>query len=259
MTADPFAALACYYDHIMAHVEYDRWYVATAFLGGLLPKPFRHCDVACGTGTLIKRLRKDGWQSVGIDISPAMIRTGRTARQPWPAVVGDMRSLPLDGTVDFATCLFDSINFLLSESEMHEAITQLSTALRPGGVLYFDFVTEEMVLQHFAGQEWTEHNGTFQTTWDCTYDRATCLSEVQVRINKGLANTFWERIHSPAAIEHALESAGLKPLAIVDGETWRRPRRKTIRVDVIAVKGNPKPYKKAFRALQKEMQTLLRV
>ena len=49
----------------------------------------------------------------------------------------------------------------------------------------------------------------------------------------------------------------MRPLAFLDAETWKRPGRKTIRVDVIAVRGDPAPYRKAFRNVQIEIQGLL--
>lgn len=258
MTADSFATLARYYDRIMAHVDYDRWYLVTLALSGLLPTPFRHGDFACGTGALVKRLHRIGWHTMGLDLSPSMIRAGQKDGVAWRGIVGDLRALPFHGTMDFVTCLFDSINFLLEDADMEGAILQCGRALRPHGLFYFDFVTEEMVLQHFAEQRWTEHNGTFDTTWESTYYRDSCITETTVRVNSGVVNTIRERIHSQERIEHALAKAGMAPLALLDAETWKRPRRKTIRVDVIAVKGEPRQYRKAFRGIQREMQELLR-
>jgi SAM-dependent methyltransferase len=258
MTLDPFSTLARYYDRIMAHVDYDRWYLITLALGGLLSFPFRHVDVACGTGTLVKRLQKVGWNTIGVDLSPAMVRMGRKTGPAWPGIVGDLRALPLQGSMDFATCLFDSLNFVLDEGEMQTALGQLGACLQPGGLLYFDFVTEQMVLQHFAGQRWTEDNGPFSTSWANVYDRETGVTDTEIRVNNGVANTIRERIHSRDAIEDGLAQAGLSPLAILDAETWRKPRRKTIRVDVVAVKGDPKDYRKAFRGLRREIEELMR-
>jgi SAM-dependent methyltransferase len=257
MTDDPFATLARYYDRIMANVDYDRWYLVTLALGGMLSFPFRHGDLACGTGTLVKRLQRIGWHTMGIDLSPAMVRAGFKEEPSWRGVVGDLRALPLRNSLDFATCLFDSINFLLDEKDVEETIRQCAVALRPNGFFYFDFVTEEMVLQHFADQLWTENNGGFNTTWESVYDRATRITETTVRVNTGVVNTVRERIHSREFIEDALARAGLNTLAVIDAETWHKPRRKTIRVDVVAVKGDIGPYKKAFRTTQKEMQALL--
>jgi SAM-dependent methyltransferase len=257
MTEDAFATLARYYDRIMAHVDYDRWYLASLALGEMLPAPFRHADLACGTGTLVKRLHRAQWDTVGLDLSPAMLRMGRKSGHPWRSIVGDLRALPFRETFGLITCLFDSINFLLSESDMAAAIQQCGNALRPGGLFYFDYVTEEMVLRHFADQNWTENNGAFSTRWENMYDRSSRITETTIRINGGVANIILERIHSQAAITSALAKAGLHPLAFLDAETWKPPGQKTIRVDVVAVRGKPGPYVKAFRKTQAVIQALL--
>ena len=257
MTTDSFATLARYYDRIMAHVDYDRWYLAALALGDMLSSPFRHADLACGTGTLVKRLHRARWDTLGLDLSPAMIHMGQKDDLHWRGIVGDLRALPFRQAFTLITCLFDSINFLLDEADMEMAIQQCADALRPDGLFYFDFVTEEMVLRHFADQHWTENNGTFSSTWENAYDRATGITETAIRVNNGVANTIRERIHSRTSIERALANAGMRPLAFLDAETWKRPGRKTIRVDVIAVRGDPAPYTKAFRKIQTGMQALL--
>jgi predicted TPR repeat methyltransferase len=73
---DSFEDLARYYDRLMVHVDYDRWYAVAGAIAGLLPRPFLHVDLACGTGTLLRKLRKVGWNSFGLDLSVAMLRAG---------------------------------------------------------------------------------------------------------------------------------------------------------------------------------------
>ena len=111
---DDFANLARYYDPIMEHVDYDRWFVITTTLAELAPDPFLHLDAGCGTGVLMGMLRKIGWSSVGIDLSLAMLQTGRRRRGSLPVAAADLRALPFRGAVDLMTCLFDSMNFLLT-------------------------------------------------------------------------------------------------------------------------------------------------
>ncbi|MEX2016830.1 MAG: class I SAM-dependent methyltransferase, partial [Candidatus Hydrogenedentales bacterium] len=110
MHPDPFGELARYYDPLMAHVDYDRWFVvATAVAESLaLKTPPRHLDLACGTGTLLARLRVAGWSSIGADLSPAMLRTARKSRLIDRLVCADMTALPFRNSFDYITCLFDS-------------------------------------------------------------------------------------------------------------------------------------------------------
>lgn len=255
---DPFDCIARYYDQIMSHVDYERWCAITSLLSKMLPDRFVHLDVACGTGTLVKRMRRTGWTSFGVDLSPAMLRAGRASNTDLPAAVADARALPLDGSVDYLTCLFDSVNFLLEERDMRAGLRACAEALRPGGIFYFDFVTERMVLEHFADQRWTEDNGRFSTTWDSRYDRRNAIAHTEIRINTGDSGLIRERIYLPIQIEDAARAAGLDVLGMLDAETWKRPRRKTVRIDVVAVRGRAtSEQKRQFAAIVQDVRGVL--
>jgi SAM-dependent methyltransferase len=243
----------------MYHVDYDRWYLVTRALAELLPGPFVHVDAACGTGVLIKMLRKDGWPSVGFDLSLPMIRQGRKGRgSPPAAAVADLRALPLSGSVDYVTCLFDSVNFLLDEADLRRALNELAGALSDGGILYFDVVTERMVLEHFADQCWEEKNDTFTSTWECDYDRKTATAETRIRVNNGPEMTIYERIYEQEVVADAVKGAGLRLLGAFDAQSWRSPRKRTVRIDFVAVKGECHGFEKVFRRVQKEIRSFFR-
>ena len=151
---DAFVELARYYDPIMDHIDYDRWVLVTSELATLVSsEPLTHLDVACGTSVLLKRLAKCGWRSVGVDISFPMLRAGRRGLRKYrrPVVAGDMRALPLGCHFDVVTCLFDSVNFLLEQRHLDEGLEELARILLPGGILYFDIITERMVTEHYEG------------------------------------------------------------------------------------------------------------
>jgi SAM-dependent methyltransferase len=256
---DSLCEIARYYDGIMHHVDYDRWYTVTTALAALLPENFVHLDAACGTGTLIKSLRRDGWKSVGVDLSFAMLRAGAggAINRTLPVAAGDLRALPLAAGVDFATCLFDSINFLLETEDLARAFLEVAGALRPEGVFYFDVVTELMVTQHFEGQEWTENNGRFTTTWSSTYSRKTGIAETHVRVGSGPKGIILERVFTQREIERALDEAGLTVLGAYDAHTWRSPGRRTIRIDYVAAKSVPRAMKKRFRSIRADLRARL--
>jgi SAM-dependent methyltransferase len=257
-TTDSFAELARFYDPIMRHVDYDRWYLVADALTGLLPRPFTHLDVACGTGVLLRKLLKDRWCSFGVDLSVSMLRAGKTQGSKWPVAAGDLRALPFARSVDYVTCLFDSVNFLLTREDFAAGIRALAECLKPEGIVYFDIVTERMVLDHFAGQQWTERNGKFSTRWQCQYDRTSRTVETRIQVNSGETYTIRERIYDLDEIEDAANRAGIQLLGALDAETWRPPRRKTVRVDYVGVMGDFKRFRPAFRTIEKHVQSLLK-
>lgn len=254
---DAFGEIARYYDKIMDYVNYDRWFDVTTALAELLPDNFTHVDAACGTGTLLGKLRRANWHSFGTDLSVGMLRTGNTSQAlatMWGRfAAADLRAMPFRGSIDYVTSLFDSVNFLLTYDDMQRAFREVSTALKPTGLFYFDVVTERMVTEHFEGQEWTEYNGSFTTTWRSSYSHQTSVTETHVRVGSGTDGVFRERIYSLDDIRQALTDAGFTVLAMLDARGWKTPGKKTVRVDVIASRDDSSRLKKQFESVRRKI------
>ena len=256
-TLDPFDGLAPYYDGLMEHVDYGRWEMVAVTLSELAPKRFRHVDVACGTGVLVRQLRRRGWHSFGVDFSPAMIHAACRGGASSRFGIADMRALPFANSVHCITCLFDSINFLLDLEMVRTAFGELYGALTDGGWLYFDIVTERMVMEHFADRTWTEQNGRFESAWNSTYDHTGNLANTVIRVNTGPVCAIRERIYETADIEQAATEAGFWVLGVFDAETWRTPRRRTTRVDFVAMKGASAASVDRFNRLRDRIRRML--
>jgi len=248
---DVFEDLARYYDPIMGHVDYDRWFMVASRVASMLPQGFRHLDAACGTGTLLKMLRRLQWNSFGVDLSCAMLRAGRRGSTRCSAAAGDLRALPFKESFQYITCLFDSMNFLLTIDDFERAIRQFHDALVPEGILYFDVVTERMVFDYYDGESWEEDNGRFSTRWENDYDRNARVITSAIRVNTGPSCRLRERIYEREDIERALAKAGFGLLGVYDAHSWKSPTRKTVRMDFVAVKGNPSRLRQRFRAVRR--------
>lgn len=253
---DAFDDLARYYDRLMQHVDYNRWLCATTAVSRMFRWPFRHLDAACGTGTLLRRLRKAGWGSVGVDLSPAMIRQSRKTA-PLPVAVADLRALPFHGAFDFVTCLFDSMNFILDYEGVEQAFQSVYRALDTTGIFYFDIVTERMVKDFFAGQEWTEDNGGFSTTWKSEFHQPTAISRTSIRVGSGMTSVVTERVYEIEEIEAAFRNAGFESLGVFDAQTWKKPRKRSVRLDFVLAKGNDARVRDMFSKVQHFMQQAL--
>lgn len=254
---DDFRDLARYYDPLMEHVDYRRWVHTCLALGALLPGRPRHLDAGCGTGVLLKEMRAAGWDAFGIDLSAGMLHAARKGRRGLSLAQADLRALPFHGPFDIVTCLFDSINFLLTDGDIRTSIGQMAGALAPGGVLYFDVVTERMVTDHFEDQDWTETIGAFTARWASAYDHRDRIAETRIRINHGEASLIRERVYSNAFMEAACEAAGLKVLGVYDANTWRNPTEKSTRIDFVAMKDPPRGIGRRFQRVREAVQARL--
>lgn len=255
---DAFSDLARFYDPIMREIDYDRWLVVSTVIAELCGRQeFEHIDLACGTGKLLKRLIQHGWGSTGIDASHAMLLEAKKGPFRPKVATADLCHLPFGRHFHYATCIFDSLNFLLEPGQLHSALQSTADVLLDDGVLYFDVITERMVTEHFEGRNWTEDNGTFSTTWKGSFDRATAIADIRIRVNTGPETLVRERVYTSEEIRSALEDAGLVLLGEVDSETWREPTYRSTRLDMVAVKSDSKGIRKHFEKVRKRIQGLL--
>ena len=101
-------------------------------------------DVACGTGTFVRYLRRWDVPVFGVDRAIAMLRTAVHKNRGNGATFlrQDLRQLQLPYPVDLITCHFDSLNYLLSTRDLLEALCQFRANLTRGGHAIFDMVTD---------------------------------------------------------------------------------------------------------------------
>jgi len=249
---DRFEHIADLYDALMAHVEYDRWFALMRELATLLPEGFTYLDAACGSGALLERARGAGWQAFGFDLSPAMLRRA-VARVEVPVFVGNLEAVPV-GAVDFITCLFDSMNFLLSPESIRRAIGTLAAALRPGGLLYFDMVTERLMAQVFGNQSWIEPVGNIMLTWESRWFPESASCRTRLTRDGSILFECLEKAYPVEEIVHWARQAGLEPLAVVDARTWNPPREETTRVDFLFTPAPPRLNLEQFREIRDKIR-----
>lgn len=61
-----------------------------------LPRSARVADLGCGSGVFTELLRRHGYQSVGLDISPKLVALGRHKYPGLELIEGDAENLPFD-------------------------------------------------------------------------------------------------------------------------------------------------------------------
>jgi SAM-dependent methyltransferase len=97
----------------------------------------------------------------GCDRSPAMVARARAKVGPGVDVrVADMRALPWRASFDAATCVDDSINYLLSLADVVAAMRSIRDALVPGGLVVFDVNSLGAYRGAFADEVTFEAGGT---------------------------------------------------------------------------------------------------
>lgn len=104
----------------------------------------RVVDLGCGSGTLAKRLVEAGYDVLGIDISPAMVRLARKRVKKARFVCGSYRNVGLP-ECDAVTAIGEIFNYKFDRRAGVPALRKVfrcaHAALRPGGLFLFDIAT----------------------------------------------------------------------------------------------------------------------
>ena len=157
-----YEAFAPFYDLYTADHGHDGWMGdVDAILREHGAPGNRLIDVACGTGKSFVPMLARGWMVTACDISPAMAARARAKLGGRGEVrVADMRNLPWRRSFDAATCVDDSINYLLSLGEVVAAMRSIREALVPGGLVAFDVNSLGTYRGPFADELTFEAEGT---------------------------------------------------------------------------------------------------
>jgi SAM-dependent methyltransferase len=108
----------------------------------------RVLDVGCGSGLLARKLRDAGYAVQGVDASPAMVELARShepsadfqvVRLPTGRRPGSEGALPAS---DAVVSTGHVLNYLGTRARIAQALAELARAVRPGGLLALDLMTE---------------------------------------------------------------------------------------------------------------------
>lgn len=198
-------------------------------------------ELACGTGALAVKLADQGYLVTGIDRAREMLLQARcrpTAdRVRW--VQGEFAALPLaDESLDLATALYDSLNYLRSAAELKHTLAELRRVLRPGGMAVFDLNTPATLRLNWSGICQARADQEIATIWQARWLPTEQVSTLQatffVRAADGRYDRFDEthdeRGFTATELAEGFTQAGLRLRLAEDQHTGRRPDNDTKRV-----------------------------
>jgi len=118
-------------------------------------------DVGCGSGVFARRLLAAGYDVLGLDLSPAMVRLARKNAPRARFVVGSFADAPLP-PCDAVVAMGEVLGYLLDARAgrgLGAFFRRAFVALRPGGLLLADFLTPlpehpRAWTRHVSGEGW---------------------------------------------------------------------------------------------------------
>jgi SAM-dependent methyltransferase len=197
------------YDDIEDARLYDvqnGWGPSDEFYLGLVHRAGDVLDVGCGTGTLLKRARRDGHPGrlVGLDPGIGMLAVAKEAPGiEW--VQGVLEPGSFDAEFDLVTMTGHAFQELRTDDEVASVLRGMRDAVRPGGRVAFE-------TRNPGARGWEKWPGT---AFEVRYEGDTITVSYEVHEVDGDLVTFTETTDG-GRWEHQADTATLRFLSRLD-------------------------------------------
>ncbi len=241
--SEAYGAIASLYEQLM-EVDYDEWadYVRSRI--DPLLKGKTGIDVGCGSGAFTRRLKKFGYDVIGVDLSADMLSVAeKNAKEEGLNIVfvrQDMRKLKVFSRVDFITAITDCLNYV-SNDDMLKTFKKFASSLKKGGVLFFDISTEYKLKTVIDDNMFGEDGEDFSYMWFNTPFEGGVEMDITAftKEKSGLYSKKEEHhvqyIHTSNEVRSALEAAGFD-VVMQEGHLGSEITDNALRTNFLAVK-----------------------
>lgn len=238
---DAYSKFADIYDELMEDVPYEK--IADLIDAKIKKYKIKNnivLDLACGTGTLTKKLSDKGYDMIGADMSAEMLQKAQEKNPDVLFLNQPMEDFELYGTVGAIVCSLDSINYLTEGESLYETFRLCNNYLEPEGLLIFDINTEYKFENVLADNIFTFDNEKIFYTWENDYSEEEKLCDFYLTffVKEGEQYTRFDEVHteraySDAEIVKALEANGFSVVEKLDDFTDNNAKKDSERVTYI--------------------------
>ena len=243
----PYHELAVIYDELVGETAFEFWRENFDRLVARYGIEFESAaDIACGTGLAVAYLSAMCDRVYGVDISTDMLEVARF-RVRDPGVVfleQSFTTLELPEPVDLLTCNFDSLNYVLTEAEIEEAITRFWRSLKQGGHCIFDMNTTRELEAEWGTSVFVHRVSNGLAVWESDWDRVLRINTLRmtnfIERGDGLYSRS-EEVHRERSYEldylvGVLRAAGFARVEAYDAKGLTGVNEETRRVQFLARK-----------------------
>jgi SAM-dependent methyltransferase len=172
----------------------------------------RIVEFGCGSGVLAAHLHRSGYDVTGFDISPAMIRLARKKAPGIRFRVASLRSASIPAC-DVVVGIGEVVTYVAGgRSALRRFFSRAHAALRPGGLLIFDFLESASRRTYptkiLKGSDWTlAVSATFSRSRRVLTRRMTIARPTRLGVRR-TRETHHVRVFDRRAIQHLLRQCG---------------------------------------------------
>ncbi|WP_300707153.1 class I SAM-dependent methyltransferase [uncultured Brachyspira sp.] len=180
-------------------------------------------DVCCGTGNVAGLLSERGYNMTGLDGSKLMLDYAKENAPAVEFVQADARDFNLGRKFQAITCLFDSINHLLSKDDVLLVFKNIYEHLEENGIFVFDTnslsSSEDVDLSDFSAVEEQEvfiSQGSYNSIEKLTTYFLTAFVKENNKWER-YDNKIYERYYEEELLISILKKAGFRNTAYTYG------------------------------------------
>lgn len=258
---DAYTDFAYVYDTFMDETPYEDWccFLLDMIKREGISKPERSedalqseknlvLDLGCGTGTLTELLAQAGYDMIGVDCSADMLELAMEKRQRSGHeilyLLQDMRQLELYSTVGTVISVCDSLNYLLTEEDLHTVFRLVENYLFPGGIFIFDFNTVYKYAEVIGDTTIAENREECSFIWENYYHAEKQINEYEITVfvkepgerYRKFTETHYQRGYTVEQMERLVKTAGLDLVTVLDADTHEPVTAQSERVYMVARK-----------------------
>ncbi|MGM7702073.1 class I SAM-dependent DNA methyltransferase [Pseudalkalibacillus sp. Hm43] len=247
MTYQQFAGL---YDRLMEDAPYDMWmhFFNQAVERFGTEDTNRVLDIGCGTGEISTRLKTEGFEVHGVDLSEEMLMVAQEKSEKQglsiPFYQQDMRELEGFSAMDAALIFCDSLNYLRTYDDVRSAFMHVHSALKEEGLLLFDVHTLYKMEEIFQGETFTLNRDDISYIWEChpgeeegsVYHDLTFFVRAGDDLYKRYDETHYQQTFSQDTYERLLADSGFELVQITSDFSDREPSETSERLFFVAKK-----------------------
>lgn len=191
-------------------------------------------DLACGTGSLTRLLKKNGVDVYGVDASGEMLSEAMQISFEEELDIlylkQKMQSLDLYGTINTCVCTLDSINHLTESEDVKKTFDRVGLFMDDDGMFIFDVNSVYKHRKVLSDNTFVFENDKVYCVW-----QNTPMDNDIVKINLDFfeeengvyyrtEECFCERAYSDEQIREMLKSAGFEVEAVYGDLTFEAPK-----------------------------------
>ena len=204
-----------------------------------VPRGARILDLCCGAGRHAMDCAGEGYQVVGVDLSPALLNLAHERAVNHKLAIhwiqGDMRAVPLRGAFDLVLNMFTSFGYFQEDSDNFHVIENMQHVLRRGGHAVLDFLNPEHVIATLVPHETHTTDGlTVTQSRALDPEGKRVLKEIRIT-GDGEPREYQEsvRLYQKEELDSMFQEAGFRTVELYRNyylEPWTPETPRTILV-----------------------------